>query len=66
MAFAFNLGGDDIDLDEDDLPLSSNTENTQLSIADEQALPVRSYLVDDERPQDEGTRSFVRIYSSFI
>jgi hypothetical protein len=59
MSFAFNLGGDDIDLDETDLQISSKDQDTHASLQDISTPPVKTYAIGDNYPQDASTLSLV-------
>lgn len=59
MSFAFNLGGDDIDLDEADLQISSKNQDTHASLQDTATPTVKTYAIGDNYPQDGSTLSLV-------
>ena len=59
MAFSFSLGGDDIDIDEDDSPASTKDQEKISSMQADSTRPVKSYHIGESYPEDDSTRSFV-------
>ena len=59
MAFSFNLGDDDIDMDEDDSPASTKDQAKSLLMQANSTRPVKSYFIGEFYPKDDSTRSFV-------
>jgi hypothetical protein len=59
MAFAFNIGGDDIDLDEDDVPEMTKDNDRSATVQHQATAPVEIYVVGDKYPRDGPTLSLV-------
>jgi hypothetical protein len=59
MAFSFNLGGDDIDMDENDSQASTKDQEKSLLTQASSTRPVKSYFIGEIYPKDDSTRSFV-------
>lgn len=59
MAFAFNLGGDDIDLEDESLEAQRGSQDRLSYKLSTSAHPIRHYCIGDTDLQSESTRSFV-------
>lgn len=58
MSFAFNLGGDDIDLDDEDVPIISKNHETFGSLETD-STSVKIYTIGDNYLRDVPTLSLV-------
>jgi hypothetical protein len=59
MAFAFNLGGDDIDLEDDDKEQHNDEQGAHATEPEGSALRLRNYNLGDDYPEDSSTTAFV-------
>jgi hypothetical protein len=59
MAFSFNLGGDDIDLEDDDKEQHNDEQGTRAAEQEGSSLRLQNYNLGDDFPEDSSTTAFV-------